>query len=610
VLNNLVGNAIKFTEQGEIHIKVEQVKLANQQVRLRFAVRDTGIGMDKEQADRLFHAFTQADTSITRKYGGTGLGLTISKRLVEMMGGEFTLSSALGQGTTFAFTAHFSLSKEKSASHPQYQLHRMRALIVDDHETSLVILEHYLESWQFDVTSAHSAEDALELIALAESQGAPYEILLLDWRMPGMDGLELARRVDADVKIGKMKLAPTIIMVTSYDMESLLKDAGETRLYSVLLKPVTSSGLFNSILRIQQPHIAARMLIESRHIDLYELATPIRGAHILLVEDNDINQEVAMEFLNKAGLQVTVAHHGGEAVELMKEKTFDALLMDMQMPVMDGLTATRLIRELPQGKNVPIIALSAAAMVQDKEASERAGMNAHLSKPINPEDLITILLKHIKPSITATAEISIMAMRPSLSCLPDELPGFDLQGAISRIGGNEVLLRKLLLRFANDYAAAPSQIDEMLQTEKIKQACELLHRIKGAASNLGADNVALAAQKFEEEIKAQQPLISRERFAAHLGSAIQAVQNLIQNSEGTSPSPHEPCQIDIDLSKLSQSLARHEMVPDAQLSALRVDLANSVPAPLLNEFDRHLHNFDLRAANATLLKIIEARKTV
>lgn len=609
VLNNLMGNAIKFTEQGEIHIKVEQVKLANQQARLRFAVRDTGIGMDKEQADRLFQAFTQADTSITRKYGGTGLGLTISKRLVELMGGEFTLSSAPGQGTTFAFTAHFGLSEEKSSCHPQYQLHGMRALIVDDHETSLVILEHYLESWQFDVTGASSAEMALELIALAEREDNPYELLLLDWRMPRMDGLELAKRVEEDVKAGKLKLAPTIIMVTSNDMEALLKDAGETRVDSVLVKPVTSSGLFNSILRIQQPHIAARMLIESRRIDLRELAAPMRDAHILLVEDNDINQEVAMEFLNKAGLQVTVANHGGEAVALVKEKRFDAILMDMQMPVMDGLTATRLIRELPQGKNVPIIALSAAAMVQDKEASQKAGMNAHLSKPIDPEDLIAILLQYIQPSISATSEVSFNAIIPTtLKCLPDELPGFDLQEAITRVGGNEALLHKLLLRFANDYAASPSQIDEMLQAEETKQACELLHRIKGASANLGADSVAMSAQMFEDEIRTQKPLTTRDSFAASLDQALQAVHSLIRECKGKAFVQTEPSRVDASLSKLSQSLARHEIVSDEQMATLRADLIGAVPTALLAEFDRQLSNFDLPAANATLLTIIEIRR--
>jgi CheY-like chemotaxis protein len=351
------------------------------------------------------------------------------------------------------------------------------------------------------------------------------------------------------------------------------------------------------------------MLIESRHIDLHVLATPIHGTHILLVEDNDINQEVATEFLSKAGLQVTVAHHGGEAVALAKEKPFDAILMDMQMPVMDGLTATRLIRELPQGKEVPIIALSAAAMVQDKEACVRAGMNAHLSKPIDPEELIAVLLKYIQPAISATTEASVMTMIPAaLDYLPDELPCFDLPGAIMRVGGNQVLLRKLLLRFANDYAASPAQIDALLQDGRASQACELLHRIKGASANLGAEHVALAAQTFEDEIKAQQPLATRERFAAHLGDAVQAVHSLMQNQEGKAAAQTEPGKIDISLNQLAQSLAQHEIVSDEQLAALRTELSGSVPAPLLAEFDRHLHNFDLRAANVTLLKIIEAHK--
>lgn len=234
---------------------------------------------------------------------------------------------------------------------------------------------------------------------------------------------------------------------------------------------------------------------------------------------------------------------------------------------------------------------------------------SHLSKPIDPEDLIAVLLQYIRPSIAATREVTFKAMPPTtLKCLPDELPGFDLPEAITRVGGNEVLLHKLLLRFANDYAASPSQIDEMLQAQQTKQACELLHRIKGASSNLGADSVAMSAQMFEDEIRTQQPLTTRDSFAARLGEALQAVQSLIQECKAKDSVQTEPSRVDASLSRLSQSLARHEIVPDEQLAMLREDLVGSVPAALLAEFDRHLSNFDLRAANATLLTLIEVRR--
>jgi CheY-like chemotaxis protein len=211
--------------------------------------------------------------------------------------------------------------------------------------------------------------------------------------------------------------APTIIMVTSHEKKRCVMPAA--RLDGVLIKPVTSSGLFNSLLRIQHPQAAAQKMIAARSINLAELAAPISGAHILLVEDNDINQEVAVEFLKKAGLQVTLAVNGKEAVDLMKVKQFDAILMDMQMPVMDGLTATRLIRDMPHGKAIPIIALSAAAMVQDREASERAGMNAHLAKPIDPEALIAVLLKYVKPT-RGTAPIVTATETPLVGDFPEQ----------------------------------------------------------------------------------------------------------------------------------------------------------------------------------------------
>lgn len=603
VLNNLVGNAIKFTEHGEIHLKAEKLKSDEQEIELRFAVRDTGIGMDKTQSDRLFRAFSQADTSITRKYGGTGLGLTISKRLVEMMRGEFTLSSVPGQGSTFAFTARFGLGNGHLKAYHKHQLYGMRTLVVDDQETSLVIIEHYLQTWQFDVTGTTSAEDALELIALAEREGRPYEVLLLDWRMPGMDGLELTRRVESEVKQGSLKRAPTIIMVTAHDREHLLREAGSTKLEEVLIKPVTPSCLFDSLLRIQHPEFTDQFRGKDRRVDLRELAAPIRGAHILLVEDNEINQEVAIEFLSKAGLVTTVAHHGGEAVEWVKKASFDAVLMDMQMPVMDGLTATRLIRAEPQFKELPIIALSAAAMVQDKQASEQAGMNEHISKPIDPELMIATLLKWVKHTSSGelAQESGVITVK---SNLPDELEGFNLPDALARLGGNHVLLSKLLLRFAAEYASAPVRIDLLLQENQDEEACELLHRIKGAASNLGALALAEAAQNWENEIKAGIARHANTLFAERIAQAIEAIENQIEPIVHQADFQYrESGRIDADITQLAACLQRNELPADNQLANILSRLAHKIPASLLAEFERQLDNFDFAAAGITLKKI-------
>jgi len=615
ILNNIVGNAIKFTEHGEIHLKVETLTNDDHRIMLRFAVRDTGIGMDKTQAHRLFNAFSQADSSITRKYGGTGLGLTISKQLVEMMGGDIVLTSAPGKGSTFAFTACFDKGGINLNPYHQHNIRGVRALIVDDQETALIVLEHYLEMWQFDVTGTTSGEDALGLIELADREGRPYEILLVDWRMPGMDGLELTRRVQTEVTQGNLKRAPTVIMVTAYDRETLFNETGAAQLDNVLVKPVTPSALFDSLLHIQQPQSREIILsvqnanLKDRRVDLSELAAPIHGARILLVEDNDINQEVATEFLKKAGFVTTVANHGGEALEWMQKETFDAVLMDLQMPVMDGFMATELIRKLPQGEDIPIIALSAAAMIHDKQASEKAGMNAHVSKPLDPVQLVTVLLKWIKHR---PVEGVISDKKNTASSAADspliELPGFDMERALNRLGGNQDLLLKLLLRFASDYANVHSNVVELLRENQAGKAAELLHRITGVAASLGATALAESAQHLEREIKSGNPPKSQSIFSRLLDDAVKVINRNIPPSsapERVNTLPRNIAVIDSGLAKLAACLKNHEMPQGNQLEQLLTAITGSVSTRLLAELERHLNNFDFKSANATLIKVVE-----
>ena len=609
ILNNLVGNAIKFTEHGEIHLKVETLKHDDNDVILGFAVRDTGIGMDKTQADRLFNAFIQADSSITRKYGGTGLGLSISKQLVEMMGGEIIVTSTPGAGSIFSFTAHFGAGSKSATPHFKHDIHGVRALIVDDQETSLILLEHYLQAWQFDVTGTTSGDDAVELITLADREERPYEVLLVDWKMPGMDGLELTRRIEASISAGLLKRAPTIIMVTAYDRDALLNASGATHIDAVLVKPVTPSALYDSLLRVQQPqHLAQQMHSEERRVDLHELAAPIRGAQVLLVEDNDINQEVATEFLNKAGLITTVANHGGEAVEWIKKKHFDAVLMDLQMPIMDGFMATKLIRELPQGKDIPIIALSAAAMIRDKQESQLAGMNDHVSKPLYPALMIATLLKWIKPKhpLPPIKGAESPAL-PVADSLPAKLPGFDLERAVARLGGNRALLLKLLLRFATDYATTFSQLEELLRQNQPSKAAALLHRINGASSSLGAVALAGSAQRLENEIQAGKPLDSLNAFSRNLDDAITAIKNHIQLTrppESSNRAQPNAAAIDAALADLAACMKNHEMLEDQRLAELLSNIRGHVSAQLLAELEQNLHGFDFESGYATLTKII------
>lgn|GEM_PF-1276156 len=610
VLNNLVGNAVKFTEQGEIHVRVDLLGGDEQRMNLRFAVRDTGIGMDKAQASGLFSAFSQADTSITRKYGGTGLGLAICKRLVGMMDGECTVSSALGKGSTFAFTASFGVGGAQAVSQLQHQLRAMRVLVVDDQETSLLILEHYLEAWQFDVTGSNSAADALELIYLAEREGRGYEVMLIDWKMPNMDGLALVNAIQAEVESGRIRYAPAVIMVTAYDKEALLRQAAEHAPFkSILIKPVTQTGLFHSLLQIQQPDVVRQITQQERRFDLLDMAAPIRGAHILLVEDNRINQEVARAILDKAGLRTTVANHGGEAVEYVGKQAFDAVLMDLQMPIMDGLMATRLIRALPQGKTVPIIALSAAAMLRDKQAGEQAGMNDHIAKPIDQQQLIATLVKYVQLPLAAGGVVSGRpgAGGPEPGRPLAHLAGFDLARARSRLNDNEALLIKLLRNFAEDYADATARLGQLLRERQTPEAAQLLHGLRGVCANLGALALADTARQLERQVLAGQALDALPMFREQLDAAVRAIQTQARGagSPANDMVQGEPVFLAETLQRLTDSIERHQLPADDEYRQILQALSGHVPAHLLIQLERCLHDFDFTAAGKLMAEIIE-----
>jgi len=343
VLINLSNNAVKFTDAGEIVVAVEPVKEDGDQVTLRFSVRDTGIGMTEQQAAKLFQPFSQADSSTTRKYGGTGLGLTISKRLAEMMGGEIWVDSQPGQGSTFSFTANFVLGKEKARRlyQPIADLRGMKVLVVDDNATSRDIFQDMLESFSFDVTLATSGREGLAALEKA-SPDRPFEIVIMDWKMPGMDGIEATRLIKSHKDLSKI---PAVIMVTAYGREEVMQQAQEVGLEGFLLKPVNASMLFDTIMQAFGLETSAAPRMAQKNGQQAEALEKIQGARILLVEDNEINQQVAREILEGAGLTVVLANNGQEAVQAAKQEYFDALLMDIQMPVMDGYSATRKIRE-------------------------------------------------------------------------------------------------------------------------------------------------------------------------------------------------------------------------------------------------------------------------
>ena len=343
ILINLSNNAVKFTDTGEIVVSTELLKRNGDRVTLKLSVSDTGIGLSKEQAGNLFQSFSQADTSTTRKYGGTGLGLTISKRLTEMMGGKIWVESKYGEGSTFSFTANFGLGKEraKRVFKPSKDLRGMRVLVVDDNATSRSILQEMLESFSFEVSMAASGEEGITELENAD-EDKPFELVIMDWKMPGMDGIEASKRIKDHTSLNKV---PPIVMVTAYGREEVMQQADQVGLDGFLLKPVSPSMLFDTIMEAFGKTVPESLRVAQRKIQKAEAFNHLQGANVLLVEDNEINQQVAKEILESVGLNVALANNGQEAVNAVKENNYDAVLMDVQMPVMDGYTATRKIRE-------------------------------------------------------------------------------------------------------------------------------------------------------------------------------------------------------------------------------------------------------------------------
>jgi two-component system sensor histidine kinase/response regulator len=515
ILINYANNAIKFTENGEIGVVVRTVEHTDADhtthTLLRFEVRDTGIGLTPEQIGRLFQSFSQADSSTTRQFGGTGLGLAISKSLAALMGGHVGVESTPGQGSRFWFTAKLGLG-EKHGRHvaPSIDLRGSRVLVVDDNENANTVLTEMLAALNFDVTSVSSGPAALVAISAADAAGQGFHIAMLDWQMPGMDGLELARR------IALLPLAhqPKRVIVTAYGREEVLEGAKRVGVEDLLLKPINGSMLFNTMMRLLGQHTPQT----SRHSDpgssALDALAPLFGAHILLVEDNLLNQQVAGELLADAGFVVEVADNGQIAVDMVRARPadtpYDVVLMDMQMPVMDGLTATRTIRQDRQFDPMPILAMTANAMQVDRDRCTAAGMDGFVAKPIEPDALWRALAEWIRPRAglgTRPAPLSTSAAAPTaaaphLPTLLHGVPGLDLALGLKRVMGKESLYLGMLRMFVAGQATVSQQIHDLAAQGDTATAERLAHTLRGVAGNIGASALQQAATEVELALRA------------------------------------------------------------------------------------------------------------
>ncbi len=507
VLVNLCSNAVKFTEKGEILVRTRLLERDGDTARIEFIVRDTGIGMTPEQMGKLFNSFTQADSSTTRKYGGTGLGLSISRRLVEMMGGEIRVESEYGSGSVFSFEARFQVQEgpEVSLADSIEELRGMKVLVVDDNQSSRQILLDMMERLDFKVSVCASGKEAISELEQASREGASYDLVLMDWKMPVMDGLEASRQIKASPMLSKI---PTIIMVTAYGSEELMERAEKVGLEGFLIKPVSPSTIIDTLMMTFHQKNGAGAMRNRRREDPTEIVSGIRGARILLAEDNDLNQQVAIELLEGAGLSVTLAVDGREAVDKMRPD-FHAVLMDVQMPNMDGYEATRVIRSKPEFAGIPVIAMTANAMEQDLEMAREAGMVSHVAKPVDPAKLYRTLAEHIMPDPAkpfdepreACVEDQRRRVQPDSSALPDSLPGIDIQDGLSHLAGNVSSYVRLLQKFPESQGSCVETIRAHLAKKKKTDAVRMAHSLKSVAGNIGARELFAAARDVEFALK-------------------------------------------------------------------------------------------------------------
>jgi two-component system sensor histidine kinase/response regulator len=533
ILINLVNNAIKFTEAGQVAVEVSMEETTANRTRLRFSVSDTGIGMSAEQVSKLFQSFNQADASHTRKFGGTGLGLAISKQLCDLMEGTLTVESEPGKGTTFFFRAEFTVASEAvlvRASGESFAPRSSSVLIVDDSQNDRQRLSGILEMNGFRAEGVSSGEEAVCEISRAFEAGDPFDLVLMDWRMPGINGIEAARLIQNRLNSPHV---PAILMVTAFDRKEVMGNESNPKLSGFLVKPVKESFLLDTIADIfsREAGIQCNRPAASLRQGTTHGSASLAGRRVLLVEDNELNRDLAGELLADLGISVTMALNGREAVNRVLKEPFDLVLMDIQMPVMDGVEATRLIRADQRFSELPILAMTAHAMAGDYKKSLDAGMNDHLTKPINPNTLKKALLKwmtgkqvrSVKPGVTATGTVQ------GDDYLPEKLAPFDIQAVLRRTNGKPRLVRKMMLSFRNQYAHAGTDLRQLIDEGKMEEAQRFAHTLKGIARTLEAAELGDAAFAVETALRSgdvpyAEPLI--ERMEKMLTTAIVAAASL------------------------------------------------------------------------------------
>jgi signal transduction histidine kinase/DNA-binding response OmpR family regulator len=578
VLTNLVGNAFKFTHAGEVVLRVEPASAVSEnedQVTLRVTVMDSGIGIPLEQQDKLFQAFTQADSSTSRQYGGTGLGLAISRRLARLMNGDLTFESVHGIGTTFYFTARFTLDAQPPASARALPstLADRPALIVEDSPTSRELLETLLESWSVPVIAVASAEEGLALLEEGNRQDSanPFGLVILDWMLPGMNGLEAAGRIR---NRSETRTLP-IIITSAYAGKEEETKCSELGVNVFLRKPVTASSLFDAVVASQ----GAGVYATRRGLD-GPLEREFDGVVALLAEDNDANQMVATELLGRLGITLDIACNGREAIAMAQATPtrYAAILMDMQMPELDGLAATRALRTEPRFATVPIIAMTANAMKVDLDACLAAGMNDYITKPIDRRRLVATLRRwlparpadpklgivpHVPPEVPPAPAESVANTDSRVEAVP-VLEGVDVIDTLRRLEIDRATLERMLLRFADGQQETLDALRSAVIAGDGAMAARHAHAIAGAAGNLGADGLRAAAKTLEQAGRAGRSdladllAVVEERATVVLRS-IETLRPPADREADAALSPFDPAAAGAALDRLTAALDNYDV---------------------------------------------------